>query len=399
MSKFLIRLYQFIFYKCAYFLPWREPVLIEGNGCFIKLPDVVKNEGFRKPLVITDKGLMKINLLEPLFQAFDAIELDYIIFDNVEPNPKIDNIEDAIDIYLKNGCDCIIAVGGGSSMDTAKGVGARLARPKKSIEKLGGTLKVMRKIPMLYVVPTTAGTGSEATIASVVTNRETHHKYAINDLCLIPRVAVMDPMLHIGLPPFITATTGMDALTHAVESYINIDVPKKYKKYCEEAVVAIFKYIERAYNNGKDIEARKELLYASYKAGKSFTRCGLTYVHPIAHTLGGLYNLPHGLANAVILPYCLDYYGPKIYPKLAHLADLTKISKDVQNKEEKAKAFISEIRRLNKAMNLPDKIDCIQDKDIPQMVEWALKEAHPLYQVPVLLNGDQIKEIIDKIKV
>lgn len=283
-------------------------------------------------------------------------------------------------------------------MDTAKAVGARIARPKRSIEQLGGTLKVLKKIPYLVAVPTTAGTGSEATIAAVVTNRETHHKYAVQDLYLTPRMAVMDPLLTVGLPPSITAPTGMDALTHAVEAYICVNVPKYCKKCCEDAVRMIFKNVERAYNDGTDIEARREMLYASYYAGRAFTRATLTYVHPIAHTLGGLYNVPHGLANAVVLPYCLEYYGPKIHKKLAHLADVGGITKDGQTEVEKVSAFIAEIRRLNAAMNIPEKFDCIRDEDIPQMIEWALAEANPIYQVPVILGAEQLKEIIAKLR-
>jgi alcohol dehydrogenase class IV len=398
IKKIGIRIFQFVFFKGAYLLPWKKPELIEGDGSFARLPEFVKSKGFDNVIIITDKGLLKTGLLKPLFKGLDSVGVKYTLCDNVEPNPKIDDIEEAVAMYKNNGCRAIIAVGGGSPMDTAKAVGARIARPGKTIEKLGGTLKVRWKIPTLFAVPTTAGTGSETTVAAVVTDRETHHKYSINDLFLIPPYAVMDPLLHVGLPPFITATTGMDALTHAVEAYLTVDRPKYCREACEEAVIAIFKYIEKAYKKGSDIDARRELLYASYKAGLAFTRCGVTYVHPIAHTLGGLYNIPHGLANAVILPYCLEYYGPKIYPRLARLADLTVLPNRGQTEEEKARAFIAEIRRMNKAMKLQDKFDCIRDEDIDQIVEWALDEAHPMYQVPVLLNGDHLREIISRIR-
>ncbi len=398
LTKIGIRIFQFFFFKGAYLLPWKQPELIEGDGSFARLPEFVKSKGFDNVMVITDKGLIKTGLLKPLFKALKASKVAYVLFDRVEPNPKIDTIEEAVTMYRDNRCQALIAVGGGSPMDTAKAVGARIARPRKSIEQMGGTLRVLWKIPTLFAVPTTAGTGSETTVAAVVTDRETHHKYSINDLFLIPPYAVMDPLLHVGLPPFITATTGMDALTHAVEAYITVDRPKYCREASEEAVMAIFKYILKAFKKGSDINARRELLYASYKAGLAFTRCGVTYVHPIAHTLGGLYNVPHGLANAVILPYCLEYYGTTIHPRLARLADLTGIAKTGQSDAEKAKAFIAEIRRMNKAMKLPEKFDCIKDVDIDQIVEWALQEAHPMYQVPVLLNGDQLREIIARIR-
>jgi alcohol dehydrogenase class IV len=397
IKKVFIRIFQFVFYYFAYLLRWREPELLEGNGSIRKLPKYIKSKKIKKVLIVTDKGIVKLNLMAPLLEELEKEGIEYIVFDNVEPNPKIDNIEAALAVFKENGCEATIAVGGGSSIDTAKAMCARLARPKKSVEKLGGLFKVLKRIPPLYAVPTTAGTGSEATIASVVTNRETKHKYAINDLSLIPHAAVLDPELTIGLPPFITATTGMDALTHAVEAYITVNVPKKCKNACEKAVNIVFNKLEKVYADGKDIEARKDMLYASYLSGMSFTRCGLTYVHPIAHTLGGLYNVPHGLANAVILPYCLEYYGAQVQKKLAALADAAGITTESQSEKEKSDAFIAGVRRLNKNMGIPEKFDCIKKEDIPQMIKWALHEAHPIYQSPVLLNAVQLEEIILKI--
>lgn len=396
LQKIGIRIFQKVFYAAAYLLPWKQPELIEGEGSFARLPAFVKEKGFKKPCIVTDKGLMKLGMLEPLFAAFKELGVPYYLFDSVEPNPKIDNIEEAVAQYKANACDCLIAVGGGSSMDTAKAVGARIARPNKTIEQMGGTLRILKKIPTLFAVPTTSGTGSETTIAAVVTDRETHHKYSLNDLCLIPKYAVLDPLLTKGLPPFITAPTGMDVLTHAVEAYLTYSRPAKCRKYSEDAVKLVFENLEKVYADGSDMEGRKNMLYASYYAGFAFTRCGLTYVHPIAHTLGGLYNIPHGLANAVVLPYCLEAYGAKVYPQLARLAECAGITNGTE--EEKSKKFISEIRRMNKAMNIPDKFDCIKEEDIPQMIKWALHEAHPLYQSLVLMNGDDLKKIILEIK-
>lgn len=397
LEKFGIRVFQFVFFNSAYLLNWRQPYLIEGDGSFSKLPKYVKDQGHKNVLVISGRHISKSGMLEPLFKGLDDLGIKYTFFANPSANPKTDDIQQGVDTYLANGCEAIIAVGGGSPIDAAKAMGAKIARPNKSFQQLGGTLKVMKKIPPLYVVPTTAGTGTEATIAAVVTDSQTHHKYSINDLVLIPKAAVMDATLTVGLPPFTTAATGIDALTHAVEAYITRNVPRYCHQYCEEAVVTIFKYVERAFKNGDDLEARREMLYASYKAGISFTRCGVTYVHPIAHTLGGLYGVPHGQANAVILPYCLEYYGECVHKKLARLADLTGVSSAGQTDAEKSAAFIAEIRRMNVDMGLDTKFE-IKDEDIPQMVEWALAEAHPMYQVPVLLNGDQLKEIIEMIR-
>ena len=281
-------------------------------------------------------------------------------------------------------------------MDCAKAAAARVAKPRQSIAQMGGTLRVLKRIPTIFAVPTTAGTGSETTIAAVVTDRSTHHKYAIQDLCLIPRYAVLDPELTVGLPPHITSTTGMDALTHAVEAYTNILAPKSTDLLAEKAVKLIFENLELVYKDAQNITARENMLLASFYAGAAFTRACVGNVHAIAHTLGGLYGTPHGLANAVILPYVMEDFGPAVYYKLARLADIVGISG--KDDAEKAKAFIAEIRRMNRDMNIIDKFDFIEDRDIPQMVQWAMKEANPIYPVPVIWGVDEFTAAIQRLR-
>jgi len=392
-KKAWLKIYSFTFYTFAYLLPWHEPKLIEGDGSLTKLPAKIKELGLNDIFLCADPGILSLGMVAPLEQAIKDAGLKYVLFSKIEPNPKIRDIEIGVKAYHDAGCKCIIAFGGGSAMDTAKAIGARIARPKKSIEQLGGLLKVMHKIPPLFAIPTTAGTGSETTVAAVVTNEVTHHKYAVNDLNLIPEYAVLDPLLTVGLPPFITACTGMDALTHAVEGYTCRSVPKHYQKLVEEAVPSIIHNVEKAYNNGKDIDARREMLYASFKAGAVFTRVGLSYVHPIAHTLGGLYGVPHGLANAVLLPHVMTYFGPCVYKKLAHLNDVCGLSKEGQTIEEKAKAFIAEIQRLDDSMKLTKKFE-IYEKDIPQMIKWAQHESNSAYNPPRILDDKDLENII-----
>lgn len=281
-------------------------------------------------------------------------------------------------------------------MDCAKAAAARVARPKRSIQELGGTLKVLKKIPMIFAVPTTAGTGSETTVAAVVTDYSTHHKYAIQDPCLIPHVAVLDAELTVGLPPHITATTGMDALTHAVEAYTNRFAPQYTDRLAEKAVKLIFDNLELAYNDGANITARQNMLRASFYAGAAFSRACVGNVHAIAHTLGGLYGTAHGLANAVILPYVLEDFGPAVYFKLARLAEIAGV--EGKDDGEKARAFIDAIRQLNKDMNIIDQFDFILDEDIPQMVAWALKEANPIYPVPVIWDEAQMIRTISRVR-
>ena len=394
IKKCWYRIYQKVLKVAMCFMDWSEPELLEGDGAVLKLPAFIKNKNINKVLVVTDKGLMNLHLLDPLFEELKKQGMEYVVFDGVQPNPTIPNIEECKDMYIKNNCQGIIAFGGGSPMDCAKAAGARIVKPKKSVRKMRGYLKVNKKLPPFFAVPTTAGTGSETTLAAVVTDPETHEKNAICDTHLRPKYAVLDPQLTIGLPQFITATTGMDALTHAVESYIGKSNVKSTIKYAEDAVKLIHANLEKAYNNGKDIEARNNMLKASYLAGNAFTRAFVGYVHSIAHNLGGLYNTPHGLANAVILPHVLDWYGPTIYPRLAKLADLIGITKEDMSVEEKGKAYIAEIKRMNKAMNIPEKFDFIKEEDMKTLVKRALKEGNPGYPVPKIMNEAECEKVI-----
>ncbi len=388
------RTFQGVMRTAMNFLDWTEPELLKGPGAVKRLPGKVKELGYDNVLVVTDKGLMGLHLLDPMLEELENLKISYVIYDGVQPNPTIDNIEEARSLYIGNGCQAIIAFGGGSPMDCAKACGARIARPDKQIPKLRGQLKVLKKIPMLFAVPTTAGTGSETTLAAVVSNPATHEKNAINDPRLRPKYAVLDPELTVGLPPHITSTTGMDALTHAVEAYIG----KSNTRYTEDraklAVRMIFDNLETAYNDGKNIKARENMLLASYYAGVAFTRAYVGYVHAIAHNLGGMYGIPHGLANAVILPYVLDYFGESAYSRLADLCVAAGIPCDGKTDEEKAKLFIAEIRRMNKSMNIPEKFTEIKEEDVSLIADRALKEGNPLYPVPKIMDKNDCVKII-----
>lgn len=375
-------------------LDWSEPELLKGAGAVKDLPKKIKELGYNNVLVVTDKGLMGLHLLDPMFEELRNNEIAYVVYDGVQPNPTIDNIEEARKLFLGNGCQAIIAFGGGSPMDCAKACGARIARPNTEIPKMRGQLKVIKKIPTLFAVPTTAGTGSEATLAAVVSNPKTHEKNAINDPVLRPKYAVLDPELTLGLPPHITSTTGMDALTHAVEAYIGQSNTENTAEKAKIATKMIFANLETAYKDGKNVEARENMLLASYYAGIAFTRAYVGYVHAIAHNLGGMYGIPHGLANAVILPYVLDYFGESAYKRLAELAEVAGLDCAGKSDEEKAKMFIAEIRRMNKDMNIPEKFEQIKESDISLIADRALKEGNPLYPVPKIMDKAECVAII-----
>lgn len=395
LFKAYCRIYQKAFKLGMNFLNWSEPELIKGAGAVRKLPDTIAAKGVNNVLIVTDKGLTDLRLLDGLYESLDKKGIKYTVFDGVQPNPTINNIEDAREIYLKNGCNGIIAFGGGSPMDCAKACGARLVKPNKSVPELRGQLKVGKKLPPLFAVPTTAGTGSETTIAAVVSNPVTHEKNAINDTHLIPKVAVLDPELTAGLPQKITSTTGMDALTHAVEAYIGHSNTKKTKTSAEKATKLIAENLLKAYENGSDLTARENMLEASYLAGVAFTRAYVGYVHSIAHNLGGMYGAPHGLANAVILPYVLDYYGKTAYRPLAKLAKASCFVPTVGLTDKQIAAdFIARIREMNRLMNIPDKFDFIKEEDIPLIAKRALKEGNPLYPVPKIMDQKDCEALI-----
>ena len=392
------RVYQKTMKLAVNFLDWTPPKLLKGAGAVKELPKLIKSEGVNNVLVVTDKGLMGLHLLDSLFEGLEAESIKYSVFDGVQPNPTIYNIEDALKMYKDNNCEGFIAFGGGSPMDCAKVTAARVVKPKQTPSQMRGVLKVLKKLPPFYAVPTTAGTGSECTIAAVISNPDTHEKNSIMDPVLRPKYAVLDPELTAGLPPHITSTTGMDALTHAVEAYIGKSNTKQTEEDALIATKLVFENIEKAYVNGKDLEARENMLVASYHAGLAFTRAYVGYVHAIAHNLGGMYNIPHGLANAVILPYVLDYFGETAYKRLAELADVAGVSGPAQGDREKAKRFIAAIRDLNTKMNIPDGFEQIKDEDIPLIAERALKEGNPLYPVPKIMNLEECKALIKKLQ-
>ena len=388
------RAYQLGMRVAVLFLNWDSPELLRGPGSVKELPQLIKSHGLQRVLVVTDPTLMQLGLPQPLLEGLERAEIAYAIYDKTQPNPTIGNIEQALAMYHAEGCQGIVAFGGGSPMDCAKGVGARVAKPKKSINQLRGLLKVLKKLPPLYAIPTTAGTGSETTVAAVITDPETHEKYAINDTNLRPRCAVLDPELTTGLPKHITSTTGMDALTHAVEAYIGRSNTKGTEKNALDATKLVFANLEIAYNDGANLDARENMLLASFYAGAAFTRAYVGYVHAIAHNLGGMYNTPHGLANAVILPWVLDWYGEAAHVRLARLAEAAGIAIEGQSDAEKAEAFIAEIRAMNVRMGIPEKFDFIKEEDIPTIAKRALKEANPLYPVPKIMGMEDCVGVI-----
>lgn len=394
MNTFFCRAFQCCFAVGARLLPWRRPRVYAGPGSLLRAADILRENGLRRPFVVASRRQCADEHFRALQEALDEQDILLSVFSSVEPNPSVETVEKIAAQYKFDRCDCFLVIGGGSPMDAAKAAAARLARPERSLSRLAGLLKVRRRVPPLIAVPTTAGTGSETTIAAVITGSD-HHKYAVSDLCLIPRYAILDPTLSVGLPPHITAETGMDALTHAVEAYLSrFYNTGMTRALAESAVVTIFAHLERAYRDGASLEDRAAMLQASFDAGAAFTRASVGNVHAIAHTLGGLYGTPHGLANAVLLPLVLEDYGAAAYSRLACLAGL--VGLPGETKETRAKAFIAEIRAMNARMGITDHFDTIREEDIPLMSKWASQEANPVYPVPVIYDEARFARVIER---
>lgn len=387
-KKLYCRTFQTVFKIALPFLPYRKPKLASSVKA---LPEIIEKHKCSRILIITDPGIRKLNLTARLERTLTNSNLFYCIYDKTSANPTTANVYEALDLYLRNNCNAIIGFGGGSSMDCAKAVGARVAKPHQSLAKMKGILKVHKKLPLLIAIPTTAGTGSETTLAAVITDAETRHKYAINDFPLIPRYAVLDPKVTLSLPPFITATTGLDALTHAVEAYIGRSTMPDTRRDAKKAVRLIFENLDTAYHDGQNIEARKNMLKASFYAGCAFTKSYVGYVHAVAHSLGGEYNVPHGLANAVLLPTVLEAYGPVIYKKLHQLAIEAHVAEENTPHKEAAESFIQAIKDMKQRFGIGDTIPEIQEEDIPKLCYYADKEANPLYPVPVLMDTGELE--------
>ena len=382
------RAYQGIFRAALPFLPYREPEILPRCE---ELPDTLKQHKIKKILIVTDPGIVACGLMTKITSVLAKEKISYSVYDQTSANPTVRNVEEALALYQKEHCKALLAIGGGSAMDCAKALGARIACPKKTLGQLKGTLHVLHRIPLLIAVPTTAGTGSENTLAAVITDSEKKHKYVLNDFVLIPRYAILDAELTYSLPPHLTATTGMDALTHAVEAYIGRSTTKETREKALLAVKTIYQNIETAYHDGHNHAAREQMLNAAYLAGFAFSRSYVGYVHAVAHSLGGQYNIPHGLANAVLLPEVLESYGSCIHQKLHMLRCAAGVCTEQDSIKAGAGKFIASIRTLNKNMGIPDFLSGIQERDIETMSVHAAKEANPLYPVPKLMTRRELE--------
>jgi len=380
--------------KFTRFLPIPQPTLLVGPGSSGRLGQAVAGFGHRKILIVTDGIISKLGLLKTLTEALSEGGAAYVVFDEITPDAPIPLIERGIEFYREHDCDAIVAVGGGSSMDASKAIAVSIANPKKSLRSLAGYFKGFNTPVPIYAIPTTAGTGSEVTVAAVIADPERHSKLVVVDTRMVPKMAALDPSLMTGLPPSVTAATGIDALTHAVEAYIGNWATPYTDGMALSAVGLIFENLRTCYREGGNLEAREKMSLASTYAGIAFTRANVGYVHAIAHQFGGLYHTPHGLANAIVLPHVLRFSAPAITGRLAQLAVRAGLGAGHEDDDTLARKFLEGVDALNRDLNIPTYLAALRESDIPALARAALKEAHTGYPVPRYMTLSQCEDLI-----
>lgn len=376
------------------FIPIPQPTLLVGPGSSARLGQAVAGMGHRKILIVTDSIISKLGLLKSLTDALESAGTKYAVFDAITPDAPIALIERGIDFYRAQDCDAIIAVGGGSSMDASKAIALSIANPDKDLRRLAGYLKGFRNPVRIYAIPTTAGTGSEVTVAAVIADPERERKLVIVDPRMVPKIAALDPLLMTGLPPAVTAATGMDALTHAVEAFIGNWKTEYSDGMALTAVGLIFENLRTCYSNGRDVQAREKMSLASTYAGFAFTRANVGYVHAIAHQFGGKYHTPHGLANAIMLPKVLKFSAYAVTEKLAQLAVAAKLGDHDEREDLLAQKFLDAVDELNAYLNIPLTLEALNEADIPALAMAARTEADMGYPVPVYMSQHECEEVI-----
>jgi len=368
------------------------PELLVGPGTLYDVSRLLRDQDIRCVMVVTTEGFVRRGVVPAFSRDLMAHGITAAVFSDVKPDPDIECVEVAAAFYRSHGCEGIVAIGGGSVMDCAKIAGALAVRPKAKARDLVGTMKVRATLPYLVAVPTTAGTGSEVTAAAVITDPERQRKYAVSDIALIPDAAVLDPNLLVDLPPAMTAYTGMDALTHAVEAYTNRYGSREARDYARRAVELVFKNLKPSFDDGANVKLRENMLIASYYAGIAFTNNMVGYVHALAHGIGGRYHVQHGLANAVLLPAVMEEFGESAEGRLAELAEAVGLGGATDH--DLARAFINHIRGLAESMGIPSTIPEIREEDIPALAAGAEEEGNPAYPVPEMWTRRRFEKVL-----
>lgn len=374
------------------------PISLLGVGCLEQIVTYIKPMAFRKALIVSDKFLVESNLIQKLTDLLSSSGIFFIIYDNVSPNPTVDQVNYGLKLFQDNGCDFLISFGGGSPHDCAKAI-ALLATNGGDIRNYVGLNKAKKASAPLIAVNTTAGTGSELTRFCVITDTERHMKMTITDWHVTPIIAVNDAELMINMPPGLTAATGIDALTHAVEAYVSTNATPVTDCKALKAIELIVNYLPLAVKNGNDLKAREMMVYAEYLAGIAFNNASLGYVHALAHQLGGFYNLPHGLANALMLPPVAEFNLSSAPHKYADITKALGIDTAGLSLESAGKLGIHAINELIKDLKIPQNLSAVRGfnpDDIPTLASNALQDVCALTN-PRQGSQEEIEGIFRKV--
>ncbi len=396
LEVFFLRCYALILKAAAIILPVPTPLVFAGPGSRLQLCATIASSGVKNILIVSDATLNKLGLLDDMQAELAKRGVSYVVYDGIEPDPTVAQIEAGFAVLQDNNCEAVLAVGGGSPIDGAKVIAAMATNPKP-ILKMAGLMKVRKPLLPLYVVPTTAGTGSEVSVGAVVSDTVNKRKLVLADLTLVPKMACLDGEIYLGVPPAVTADTGMDALTHAVESYLSRNHFESSDKMALAAVRLIMVNLPRVYENGKDLEARQNMALAAHYAGIAMSKAGLGYVHAIAHNFGALYHVPHGRANAMVMPYVLEYSKPACTDRLAELARVSGLGEAGDSEAKLADRFIAKVREMNSSFGIPAQLEALQASDIPRITKAAMSEARQTYPVPRYMSSATMSRVVREI--
>ena len=347
-----------------------------GSGAINAIADEIKSRGFKKAFVASDPDLIKFEVTKKVTDILDKANIDYVVFSEIKPNPTIENVQSGVELYKESNADCIVAIGGGSSIDTAKAIGIIINNPEFSdVRSLEGVAPTKNKCVPIIAVPTTAGTAAEVTINYVITDAQNNRKMVCVDVHDIPVVAVVDPDMMSTMPKGLTAATGMDALTHAIEGYITKGAWELSDMFHIKAIEIIAKTLRGAVDNTK--EGREGMALGQYVAGMGFSNVGLGIVHSMAHPLGALYDTPHGVANAIILPTVMEYNAPETGEKYKDIAKAMGVENvDTMSVDEYRKAAIDAVKQLSIDVGIPaDLKEIVKEEDIPFLAQSAYDDA------------------------
>lgn len=368
------------------------PMSFVGAGSTAQLSEHISRLGVSRVLIISDKALVELGLVAKAADVLKANGIEVIVYDGVLPDPTFDLVEAGLVLQQQHRCDCVLAIGGGSAIDTAKTIAAAATNGANARAMVGYFKAKILPLP-LFAIPTTSGTGSEVTFGAVISDAVSHEKFIVGDSKIVPKAVALDPELITGLPPSITAATGMDALTHAVEAYLSSWATPQNDVYAKMAVKMIFEYLPIAYTNGADLRAREQMSIAAYYAGLAINIAAVGNVHAIAHQLGAWYGTPHGLANAIVMPEVLRFTKSAVVDRLADLADLVGLGNASDSPSARADLFIDSVAQLNVSFGIGHKLGAIQAKDIRAIALRAVKEGAG-YPVPKLMNQVECEEMI-----